>query len=480
MKAALAIGCALALGACGAEPPSHAGDGAADDVALDAPDTVVSDALAPTDLPDATDASARDVSAPGDVTDVPRDVTDVPTPSDVPDAPPAGPALYPADRAHSPITAGVAAGLRAIAAAGAGDARVFAKVGDSNTVNTGSFHCFGGSAVNLGAHASLRETLDWFRAGRAGGTDPFRRTSLAATVGWSAWAAVAGSPSPLRRELDAISPRYAAVMFGTNDIQSRDLHRYGQSLLDIADQCVARGVIPLFTSVPPRDDSAAADAWVPRYVAVMRGVAQARQVPFVDLERSLRALPDHGVGPDGLHLTASPSGACALTDAGLRYGFNVRNLLSLQALDRVRRALAGDAPPDASAPQLSGDGTRARPFEVPSLPFADARDTRRGGERRIDRYPGCMSAADESGPEFLYRLSVRAPTRVRAVVLSREGADIDLHLLGASPEGAACVARHDQMVVADLTPGTWHLALDTYVAAGSARPGPFVLVVMRD
>ena len=475
---------ALALSACAAEvAETAANDAAVDAMDIPAPQDVlrVSDVTDVSDVSDVTDAS--DVVDAGIARDVPADTRDAGASPDAPDVPtPLGPVLYPADRAHSPITASIAAGLRAIAAAGATQPRVFAKVGDSNTVNTNFSQCFAGNAVDLGGRGHLADTLAHFRGGDVAGTDPFRRTSLAATVGWSAWAALAGSPSPLARELDATNARYAVVMFGTNDIQSRDLHRYGQNLLDIAEQTAARGAVPIITSIPPRDDSADADLWVPRYVAVMRGVAQAQQVPFVDLERALRALPDHGLGPDGLHMTAygGTGRACALTPAGLRYGFNVRNLVTLEALDRARAALDGAPPPDATAPRFAGEGTAAQPYEIPSLPFADARDTRRSGARGIDRYPGCMSATDESGPELVYRLTVRAPTRIRALVLSRGGADIDVHLLGAQVSGAACVARNDQMVTATLTPGVWHLSLDTFASAGSARAGRYVLVVMPD
>ena len=468
---------ALLLAGCGAT---------VDDAASDAD---VTDARAP----DVTDASPRDVtdaSAPdrADVVapqDVPRDVArDVAAAADLPapDVAPEGPVLYPADRAHAPITASVVRSLREVVARANTQPRVFSKVGASNTVNTNFLHCFGGTAVDLGGRDALRATLDHFRAGSAGGTDPYRRTSLAATVGWSAWAAVTGTPSPLQRELDAVDPRYAVVMFGTNDIQTRDLHRHGQSLLDLAELCAARGVIPLFTSVPPRDDDAEADRWVPRFTAVMRGVAQTAQMPFMDLERALRVLPGHGLGTDGIHMNAYPSGAraCALTPEGLRYGFNVRNLLTLESLHRVRLVVEGGPAPDASAEVLRGAGTAEAPFEVPSLPFADARDTRSGGPSRIDRYPGCMSTADEGGAEFFYRLTVREAFTLRALVLSRGDADIDVHALRGEADGARCVARNDRMFTVAVTPGTWYIALDTFVSQGVSRAGRYVLVLMRD
>jgi hypothetical protein len=103
--------------------------------------------------------------------------------------PPSGPILYPAGSRHSPITAELAARLGAAAAADPSleDDR-FSKVGDSITVSTSFLHCFAAGTVDLDGRP-LDATLDHFRSGDVGGTTPFDRTSLAATVGWSANAA---------------------------------------------------------------------------------------------------------------------------------------------------------------------------------------------------------------------------------------------------------------------------------------------------
>jgi hypothetical protein len=445
-----------------------------------------------------TDAGAPASGEPADAGD-PLDAGEPLDAGDVPDAgptdagpsdsgtPDAGscPAVYPANRTHSPITAHVAANLRRIAGLGpALDAAVFAKVGDSNTVNTGFLTCFAGANVNLAGRTNLQATLDHFRAGTAGTTTPFNRVSLAATVGWSAWAVLAGTPSPLANEAAAIHPRYATVMFGTNDIQSRDIYRFGENLFDIADQLIAQGTVPLFSAIPPRDDDAAADLWVPRYNEVARGVAQARQVPFLDLHRELTPLPLHGLGPDKLHLNVytpvAGTRGCDLTAAGLQFGQNSRNLLNLTAFDRARAAVDGKAAPDATAPVQLGAGTLADPLVISALPFTDARDTRKGAVNRLSTYSGCGSAADESGPEFLYRLDLAQPTNLRAFVISLRGADIDVHLLGPGAGAASCLARDDKVVTRTLAAGTYFLSLDTFVAAGVVKSGEYLLVVVAD
>ena len=496
----------LLLVACGAPLPGDAApdadplpDAPASDAGPlpDAPSSDVGpvpDAPAPVDHPLSADAPAlpdvppaRDAPVLPDVP-LPRDVPgvpDVPPTADVPPAP-VGPVLYPSATRHSPLTPDLVTRLRTIAARGpALSDHVFSKVGDSITVSTSFMACFASATgVDLGGREQLRPTLDRYRAGSVGGTDPYRRVSLAATVGWSASAALAGTPSPLSQELSAARPSAATVMFGTNDIQSRDIFRYGANLLDITDQAIARGVIPILSTVPPRDDNADADLWVPRYNAVVLGVAQSRGVPLIDFHGTLLPLAAHGLGPDHLHpntySTAAGYRACALTADGLRFGYNNRNLLTLEALHRVAEVtLRGRAAPDADAPRLRGSGSHADPFIIPSLPFADARDTSAGGAHLFDRY-ACRPTADESGAEYLYRLTVTRPTNVRAMVITRGTTDVDLHLLDRTATAAGCVARDDRVLVTTLAPGTWTFSLDTFVSAGSARAGEYLLVVVPD
>ena len=82
----------------------------------------------------------------------------------------------------------------------------------------------------------------------------------------------------LAAEIAAAGPRYATVMLGTNDIGYDNILRFGDDMVDIAEILIAAGVVPIFSSIPPRDDSAAADAWVPRYNAVVRGDVEAIRI----------------------------------------------------------------------------------------------------------------------------------------------------------------------------------------------------------
>jgi hypothetical protein len=400
-----------------------------------------------------------------------------PPPDDAGPPPPTGPALYPSGPRHSPIPADLATGLRVIAARGATlDDDVLMKVGDSITVSTSFLHCFAGTNVDLDGR-DLTATLERFRAGDAGGSTPFDRTSLAATVGWSANAALAGSPSPLDQEHAATTPRFAVVMFGTNDVGFRTAEAFARDMWTIADLMIARGTIPLLTTIPPRDDSATADAGVPLYNLALRAIAQGLGVPFVDLHQELLPLPSHGLAGDGVHLQAFGSGSCQLTTAGLQFAANVRNLLTLEQLDRAARALESGGL-DADAPRLRGTGAADDPYVVASLPFAAMGDTVTSTSDAIDTY--ACGTQDESGPERFYRVDITTSGRLTASVLSANGVDADVHILSGT-DAASCVARDNRTISADVTPGTWYVVADTFVtSAGAEQAGEYLVAISVD
>jgi len=452
------------------------------------PDTVSPDTASP-DAPDTTGdtgpapetADTADTQDPDTVDTETTDTAD----TQAPEVAHLGPVLYPPGVVHSPIPADLAERLRDLAAVDlALQDDVFMKVGASSFAQSAFVRCFAGS-YDLAGHAHLEPTRAFFAQGDAGGTDPFSRSSLAALSGKNAGWAISGDPSPMESEYLAITPRLAFVMYGANDMGAAATYEaalflFGERMWTLVDELIAWGVTPILLTISRRLDSASADRWVATYNGVIRGLAQGRGVPLIDIHHAFADLPDFGVASDGLHASTYSGGACVLTAQGLRFGHNMRNLRVLEALARVEAVLVDHVPAlDADAPRLTGDGSPERPFEIPLLPFSDMRSTARSPHSHLDVYTGCGASQDESGPEWLYRVDVASRVRIRATVHDLDATDVDLHLLGATPTSASCLQRDHQFVEATLDPGTYHFALDTFVSSGGeVRSGEYLFTVI--
>jgi hypothetical protein len=366
------------------------------------------------------------------------------------------------------------------------------KVGASGTVSTRLVYCFApsppsGYTYDLDGRDDLQPTIDHFRALTPAGTTSFDRATLAAEVGRTASWAISGSPSPLAREVAALNPRFALVNYGTNDMGMGTTYQsalwpFVTHMTSLIDQLLARGIIPIITGLNPRADSESARVWAQTYNDVTRALAEQYQVPYIDLLNASTPLANMGLVSDGIHGNSfsSSGGAqpCVFTAQGLGFNYNVRNLLTLEALHDVRAVTLAAAPaPDPNTDPWLGDGSPEAPFIIDRLPFSHAADTTASLHRRIDRYPACDSGQDESGPEFYYRLRLSAPTPVRVMVFDDAATDVDLHRLGPAADPTTCAARHDRILQGTLPAGDHTFVIDTFVSGGTPRPGPYLLVL---
>jgi hypothetical protein len=203
-----------------------------------------------------------------------------------------------------------------------------------------------------------RDVLDLMRSG----IDSFT-ASRAAKVGvrasWPNTPRGRNATTPLDEMIDELSPATAVVLYGANDALWRiaDLPSISRELENnlaaIVDALEARGVVPILTTIPKhmhevsfRDCAGADAASNERYMiqtnalsAAVADLACTRHLPLVDLRWALDDLVNHGVGPDGVHLTSHPSGGGILDASGLGCGYNVRNLVTLRMLKIVYDAL---------------------------------------------------------------------------------------------------------------------------------------------
>jgi hypothetical protein len=262
-----------------------------------------------------------------------------------------------------PLDAATAAHVHVVFQDGQAQGRLadtFGLVGDSLTVEGSFLRPFAADAARLGLPPEVERVLPLGRFAPASFTAP-RAAKIGARATWPLAARGLPGSNPLEDLIAAESPAYAVVLYGTNDAlwrtDSLDLlvRGFDASLTAVVDALEARGVIPILTTIPKhmREDnwpdcaSSAGGGGNERFAlqatalsADVADLACRRHLPLIDLRWALDPLLDHGVGPDGVHLSVHPRGGGVLDATGLQCGTNVRNLVTLRELGQVADAAA--------------------------------------------------------------------------------------------------------------------------------------------
>jgi hypothetical protein len=404
--------------------------------------------------------------------------------------------------------------LKAIRGSAQRQPNTFIKVGDSITSNPLYMGCFtNGEPKNFAEHSFLKDLVRYFRASEPRSPAPFTRESLAARAGVDAEWAVTGDPkSPLVQEIDAMNPAYALTMFGTNTVGrggSSDgkldgvkfvyhYKYYWQALKLMLD----RGVVPILMTAPQNRTTPRTEYIIGELNRIVRALAEYHQVPLIDFHHASSTAPHFGLvrasnGDLDVHPSACGSG-CDFSASGLECGINLRNLLSMQALARLKRVLDGGQPaPDAmtatSTPRLSGTGTKSAPYLIRSLPFIDVRRVGSARQSALSDYSGCVreaaqayNPAKKQGPEVIYKLHLQQQKRLSIALLTAEaeglGADASaaqrqLFVLKGEPNGRRCLAFRHTILQNTFAPGTYYLVVDSEASGKSAPDTPLALLI---
>ena len=221
---------------------------------------------------------------------------------------------------------------------------VLSKVGDCNSVAWIFLYPFGEDQYDLGDYAELQETVDFFRAS-------FAQRSHAANNGlnvyavldplWADAQACEAGETPLACEYRLRNPALAVIMFGTNDMLVLTPQQFDEGLRRVVRQTAEAGVIPVLSTFPR--NLAHPERSVLFNQIVVR-VALDEDVPLINLWLALEPLPSHGVEEDGYHLNGPLTRAGDFRSAeNLRTGHPLRNLVTLQTLDVLRREVLAPA-----------------------------------------------------------------------------------------------------------------------------------------
>ena len=241
----------------------------------------------------------------------------------------------------------------------------FTKVGDSISAAPQFLTQFGTAQYNLGQYASLRDAIGWFSGPNGRGANPFVASSLAARNGWGTTSVLDPAnadpnlcrpgETPLECEYRVTKPAVALIMFGTNDSGGLPLAEFRANLDTIVRTSIRMGVIPVLSTIPPKQYNPATDGRVAEFNQAIISIAQTYDVPLWNYWQTMISLPNNGLDPDGVHPSTPPDANTAVFDAEhLRYGYTARNLGALQMLDALRQQVLydGDQAPAVAAPDL--------------------------------------------------------------------------------------------------------------------------------
>jgi hypothetical protein len=233
---------------------------------------------------------------------------------------------------------------------------VFSKVGDSITVDWNFLNPIGYGDYDLHQHVYLYPVIDLFSRETARDANSFANNSLAAWGGWSAWSVInpyaadeqwcLEGETPLACEYRVVRPAYALIMLGTNDVETTDLEEYEEWMREMLDITVERGIVPILSTIPDFLRPGAAER-VEAINTIITRLALEYEIPLWDYHAALADLPNQGLSSDGVHpswpgWTPGYTPSAYFTEANLQFGYTVRNLTALQALDAVWRAVTAE------------------------------------------------------------------------------------------------------------------------------------------
>ena len=237
---------------------------------------------------------------------------------------------------------------------------VFGTAGDGTMRITGYISPFSDSAnyVLDDSTLDLQDIIDWYNITEVNGIDSFNRVSVAVSDNWRAQDLIdpaqadanfcTAGETPLACEIRLIRPSVMVIGVGYFDVlQLTDAEVFRTSLQSIIDISTQNGVIPVFSTIPPRLVGDVSVEQIYAYNEIIVEVAAENDLPVFNLWRSYDELPNSGLSGDLFSPSVSPGGVGDLSAAAIsEYGLNAANANLLYTLANIRVLIF----PDATAP----------------------------------------------------------------------------------------------------------------------------------
>jgi hypothetical protein len=213
----------------------------------------------------------------------------------------------------------------------------FSIIGDCQNVSSYFLSTFDKPGdFSLGTqYTYLQPTIDYYQGS-------YSRVSLAVKGGFNAAAVI----SPLRADKNSCNPNESpldcelrtwkpSVVFVSMETwwSHKPAVEYDKYMRKVLDRIIETGAVPIIAT---KADNLEGDNSINATVAQL---AYEYDIPLWNFWAAVHPLPDHGLSPDGFHLTFARN---FFDDAArMKSAWPWRNLTALQALDAVHKGLAG-------------------------------------------------------------------------------------------------------------------------------------------
>lgn len=243
------------------------------------------------------------------------------------------------DTAHQVFLRGLSSGR---------NPHAFSKIGDCQSITTYFLALFDNPGFyNLGDHAYLQETIDWY-------SGSFKRESLAVKGGLNAAAMLSplradpkscqDGESPLACELRIHNPSLALISL--EEWWADDPTKYENYIRQIIEYTLSQDILPILAT---KADNLEGNHQINQTIALL---AWEYDLPLWNFWLAVQPLPNYGLvqmTPDGksdqFHLTHSSNFYDYTNPQAMQSGWAMRNLTALQTLHVVQRALNDQAMP---------------------------------------------------------------------------------------------------------------------------------------
>ena len=214
--------------------------------------------------------------------------------------------------------------------------RAFSKIGDCQSVVPYFLAAFDYGLYTLGPYADLQPTIDNFAGSWARASITSNRGFNVATVFVPVWAdpkVCQRNETPLACEFRINRPSFALINMET--WWGGDPSGYESYLRAIIDFSIAHGTVPVLAT---KADNVEGDGSINQVIVKL---AQEYDVPLWNFWAAVQPLPNHGLTPDGFHLTWARN-YFDQRDI-MENAWPWRNLTALQTLDALWRQASGNS-----------------------------------------------------------------------------------------------------------------------------------------